>query len=447
MTTITRSSLVRGATLNAALRTALLVLGFLEITAHATIVAAARGGGSRRAPPPDLLPSLEQLSTCKFKGTINVTVSPEFVGTTWRGWGTSLAWFANYVGGLPKQELSTILDLLFEPINGLGLNIVRYNIGGGHHKKQSPQFYKNSESDWRGMPGFKPTEDGPYDWSADERQRNVLLGAKERGANVFEAFSNSPPWWMTVSGDVAGAAWKGDTNLLPEYEGAFADYLTTVVAEFATRWGVTFDSLEPFNEALERFWHAGTDHEGCTFNPPEMGRVIKYTSDALLAKGLVTKLVGVDSWDGTTAQLPQVPNHELLTRINVHAYVNRYFSEGAAVSYERRFGTIRDTAKLLGREVWVSEAGPLSKSGSFWDVSLFMARNVIETVNIMEASAYVIWQAYDLGAHWSFVDFPPNYPPDYRGKMETPKANKRFWIFKHFTMLAEPGSKPLKPRW
>ncbi|CAI7749382.1 unnamed protein product [Closterium sp. NIES-54] len=372
-----------------------------------------------------------------------MTISPIFIGTTWRGWGTSLAWFANYVGGLPKQQLNALLDLIFEPTNGLGLNIVRYNIGGGHNKKFSPQFYTSLDAFWRGMPGFKPTQDGPYNWGADQRQRNVLLGAKARGANVFEAFSNSPPWWMTFTGDVAGSRRKKRTNLRREYERAFADYLTTVVAEYATRWGVTFDALEPFNEALEGFWLAGKEHEGCSFKAPEMSRVIKYTSDSLRSKGLKTKLVGVDSWYGDTANLPQLLNHELLTRINVHAYVNRYEDGSAASSYEQKFGSIRDVGKALGKEVWVSEAGPISKVGSFWDLSLYMARNVIESVNIMEASAYVIWQAYDFYDRWSFILFPM-YTPPYNGPMEMPMVNKRFWLFKHFTLLAKPGSKPIR---
>ncbi|GJP44571.1 hypothetical protein CLOM_g3950 [Closterium sp. NIES-68] len=422
---------------------ALLVLSLLEIAAVPRPGDAAPQP-TKRAPQPDLKPPIEVLGTCQNSGAINTTISPSFIGTTWRGWGTSLAWFANYVGGLPQRELTTILDLLFEPVNGLGLNIVRYNIGGGNNRTLSPQFYTNTESDWRGMPGFKPTKAGPYDWSADERQRNVLQGAKERGANVFEAFSNSPPWWMTYSGDVAGALKRRRTNLRREYEGAFADYLTTVVAQFAKRWGVTFDSLEPFNEALERFWGAGADHEGCTFNPPEMGRVIKHMSDSLKAKGLKTKLVGVDSWYGETSWLPAMANHELLTRINVHSYVNKYDNGNAAASYEEKFGTIRDTGKQLGREVWVSEAGPLSKRGSFWDLSLYVARNVIESINIMEASAYVIWQAYDFGSHWSFIRFPSYYRPPYDFKLIQPKVNRRFWLFKHFTLLAKPGSKPIK---
>ena len=28
-----------------------------------------------------------------------------------------------------------------------------------------------------------------------------MLAAQDRGALIFEAFSNSPPWFMTMSGD------------------------------------------------------------------------------------------------------------------------------------------------------------------------------------------------------------------------------------------------------
>ncbi|CAI5476691.1 unnamed protein product [Closterium sp. Yama58-4] len=422
----------------------LLIVALLEIAAHpATVSARKDGGGSRRQPPPpDLDPTAEIFPTCKFSGGINLTVSPKFVGTTWRGWGTSLAWFANYVGGLPQKTQNKILDLLFGKDN-LGLNIVRYNIGGGNNKNRSRQFYQTQPTDWRGMPGYKPTENGPYDWSADERQRNVLQGAKQRGANVFEAFSNSPPWWMTKSGDVAGPRLIGQSNLKQEYEGAFANYLTTVVEHFAKNWGVTFDTLEPFNEAMEGFWQAGNKNEGCSFDAPAMGRIIKYTSDSLKKKGLKTKLVGADSWSESTAKLPQVPNHQLLSRINVHSYMNRYQGSDIAKIYETSFGSVRDAAKQLGKDVWVSEAGPLSQSGSLWDVSLYMARNIIESVNIMEASAYVYWQAYDTGG-WSMIDFPSSYRPGYSGSMKSPTPNKRFWLFKHLTTLVKPGIKPLK---
>jgi len=138
---------------------------------------------------------------CAAGGSLTVAASNAQPGA-WEGWGTSLAWFGYFIGSFPEDRLNLLLDLLFDPNKGLGLTIVRYNIGGGYNPSISTQF--NDPTDpyrFRGMPGFKAAKDAPYNWTQDWEQRKVLLGARDRGANTFVAFSNSPPWWMTVSGE------------------------------------------------------------------------------------------------------------------------------------------------------------------------------------------------------------------------------------------------------
>lgn len=107
--------------------------------------------------------------------------------------------WANFVGGLPKDDFDYVVDLLFDPKKGLGMNIVRYNIGGG-----ADLTFDTNLRPFGDIPGFKSGPDAPYDWSVDKRQRDVLFAARERGANIFEAFNNSPPCWMTLSGSVTG---------------------------------------------------------------------------------------------------------------------------------------------------------------------------------------------------------------------------------------------------
>src|ERR1700739_1292789 len=53
---------------------------------------------------------------------------------TWEGWGSSLAWWGRAVGGTANADYYA--DLLYttksvDGYPGLGLNIVRYNGGGG----------------------------------------------------------------------------------------------------------------------------------------------------------------------------------------------------------------------------------------------------------------------------------------------------------------------------
>ncbi|CAI5522704.1 unnamed protein product [Closterium sp. Naga37s-1] len=210
----------------------------------------------------------------------------------------------NYIGGFPRAAMDPLLDLMFLP-SGLNLNIVRFNIGGGSVPQYSPQLYTDSSMRWRAMPGYWPAQAAGFNWTADSRQQAVLLGAKDRGVNVFEAFSNSPPWWMTASKDVSGAkkAWR--TNLLRRFEGKFAKYLVKVVEGFAkipALGNIEFDTLEPFNEGLEGQWVAGMEQEGCNFNPPEMSKVLLKTWLALRRRKLKTKL-------DQRARLPSAVTH------------------------------------------------------------------------------------------------------------------------------------------
>ena len=72
--------------------------------------------------------------------TIKVTVSMDNAiqtnGGSWEGWGTSLCWWANRIG-YNKTLTDKSAQLFFDAKKGLGLNIMRYNVGGGddptHH--------------------------------------------------------------------------------------------------------------------------------------------------------------------------------------------------------------------------------------------------------------------------------------------------------------------------
>ena len=81
---------------------------------------------------------------------------------------------------------------------------------------------------------------GEWDWGADAGQVWVLLAARVRGARVFEAFSNSPPFWMTVSGRASGHALPFRGNLRPGREQQFVEYLVAVLDWFRRAHSLTF---------------------------------------------------------------------------------------------------------------------------------------------------------------------------------------------------------------
>ncbi|CAI5511577.1 unnamed protein product [Closterium sp. Naga37s-1] len=238
-----------------------------------------------------LTPPNEVITVCRSAGPASITISPDLSGQTWRGWGTSLAWTANYIGKLPDDQLTTLLDLLFSPSTGIGFNLARYLLGASFNATNSPQLTKDTFHQVN-LPGYKPTEAGPYDWAADWRQRKVLKGAMERGLDEVEAIAYSAPWWMTISGDTAGNV-GGASNLRPDMYGAFAEYLATITDHLQREWNVTFSTMNPANEPLEGWWTQGGKHEGCSFTAAELERLCKVVAAALKRRKLPTQVAGL----------------------------------------------------------------------------------------------------------------------------------------------------------
>jgi hypothetical protein len=112
----------------------------------------------------------------------------------WEGWGTSLAWWANALGG--QMDLrETLCDVLFHPDSGLGFNIVRYNLGGAD--PAAAASYRAGAA----VPCIKRRpSDSALDARADAAQLAVLHGALNRGVDIVEVFINSPPHYWCRSG-------------------------------------------------------------------------------------------------------------------------------------------------------------------------------------------------------------------------------------------------------
>ncbi|GJP78582.1 hypothetical protein CLOP_g8869 [Closterium sp. NIES-67] len=401
-----------------------------------------------------LEPANEIISVCRSGAPSTITIAPDWNGQTWRGWGTSLAWFANYVGKLPEEQFSLVMDLLFDKAKGIGLNLARYHIGGTFNASNSPQFL-TAAWETRALPGFRPQPNGPYDWMADGRQRRTMLAALARNVDEVEAVSYSPPWWMTVSGDTAGAAEMNQCNLKPEFFRAYTEYQAAVIEHYRTHWNVTFSTMNPANEALEGWWLQGHRQEGCSFNPQELTTLINHLSATLKKRKLLTKVAGFDSFVGATLRFtykfPAALKAGLL-RLNVHGYVpppsnttdTRRYMEGVFVGMHRM-------ATGLGKEVWVSEIGPMWVNGNDIGVTLFMARCIVQAVNIMGASAWIFWQSVngvgtnpDLFLKWGLMAVRMYRLSDTESRPLDLVISKKLYMLQQFVRGAPRGSLPLR---
>jgi hypothetical protein len=179
---------------------------------------------------------------------------------TFRGWGMSLAWEAKdlYGGGRQTAQIkdpgiqSQYMDLLFgDPAARLtlGFTIARYNIAGGDNP-----VHKQMRADAQ-MEGFQSGPNAPFDWTRNASQRRMLQEAKKRGANIFEAASYSPPYWMTFSGCSSGAkVGHQDTR---------ASYLDVWPSRVAEEQSVEGPGATP---SVTRRIHAGLETEDDVFS-------------------------------------------------------------------------------------------------------------------------------------------------------------------------------------
>jgi O-glycosyl hydrolase len=144
------------------------------------------------------------------------------------------------------------------------------------------------------MEGFQSGPTAAFDWNRDAPQRKMLEEAKKRGANIFEAASYSPSYWMTVSGCTPGASVARQDNLKPEMYASFVNYLATVVKHFRDVEGVRFESIEPFNES-DGGWATPGRQEGNGASYASQNALIPMLAYRLKRDGLETMVSGVDA--------------------------------------------------------------------------------------------------------------------------------------------------------
>jgi len=340
---------------------------------------------------------------------------------TFEGWGTSLCWWADRVGDWPDDKLDPLLKLVTDSEEGLGYTIFRYNIGGGDAPGHAHMRAGAA------VPGYRPTENGPYDWSADARQRRVLnkLLAQTDGA-ILEAFALSAPYWMTRSGCSAGAA-DGSSNLEDEYYDDFADYLTEVVKHFRDEWGIKFRTLEPMNEPNADWWKAETPQEGCHYGVAEQERLIQEIAKHMRRKGLTGTAVSAPDTNSLDTCVDNLKVYgpatiEALGQINAHSY------------YGERRRELRDLARRHQKRFWQSESGPLFFKGDALATQLFMAERIVRDIRDMQVVAWVDWQ-FMAGLNWGCTDWLK--------KPHTFRINKKLYVYAQFTRFIRPGDKVL----
>lgn len=361
-------------------------------------------------------------------GTENLVLSQNYERQQLEGWGVSLCWWANMCGKWGNELADQITDWLVGE-DGLGYNIFRFNIPGGDDpanrncKIHHMAYGKGLRAE---MQGYKSSPTASYNWGADAGQRNILLKIKERNPDaVFEAFCNTPPYFMTYSGCASGAKRAVDDNLRTSCYVDYARYLIDVCQHYRSSFGIEFKTLEPFNEPETDYWRAGGGQEGCHFELSTMINFTKVIAPMLRKSGLKTVLAMTDE----TSVEQSVRDYEAF-RLDTAAFnaIGQWNVHTYEVDETSRM-SLQNMAKADKMPLWVSETG---LSGDGLKGNLQLTQRLFDDMRLLQPQAWCDWQAVEEdNDQWCTVT----------ANFQTGEAvrNKNYYVRQQVTHFIRPG--------
>lgn len=359
--------------------------------------------------------------------TTYYAINPTAARQLFDGWGVSLCWWANMCGKWSEEKIDELVTWLVSP-DGLNYRIFRYNIGGGDDPANT-NCTKHHMASGKGlraeMEGFKDSSDGDYIWTRDEAQRKIMLKIREKRPDaIFEAFSNSCPYYMTYSGCSAGNKNSSADNLKPEYYEEFAHYLVDVCKHYKDTYGIEFATLEPFNEPMTSYWGANGGQEGCHFSVASQIAFLKVLYPILKASGLNTVISASDE----TNVAQSVTDFEAYKDDGVLELVGQWNTHTYEATQEAR-SQISALCKDQGMRLWMSEVGA---GGSGIAGNLNMAQKLIDDMRFIMPSAWIDWQYVEEGNdQWCLVT------GDFDG--QTYEKVKNYSVRQHFSKFIREG--------
>ncbi|MGW3969274.1 glycoside hydrolase [Streptomyces ardesiacus] len=397
--------------------------------------------------------------------SVTVRPDPSYQQEEFEGWGTSLVWFANATGDYPPEIREKLARLLFDD-DGLGLNIARYNIGGGNAPDVADYLRAGGAVEgWWNAPAGTTREDtdwwsadDPADWNedADATQRWWVQRIKD-DIDHWETFSNSPPWFMTVSGYVSGGFDSSADQLRPESVDDFAAYLAGATRRLEKAEGIRVDTVDPFNEPNTPYWgtRLGADgepvggrQEGAHMGPDLQRKVLQALAPALRKAKVKADVSAMDETNpGTFAKnwsAYSAADRALVGQMNVHTY-----GTGQRT-------TVRDLAKAADKPLWMSEVGGDWGDGQdFEDMrpGLGLAQQIVDDLRELEPRAWVFWQPvedYDnmkpggesaKGGNWGSIQLPFDCTAGDTLETCPIRTNTKFDTARNFTHFIKPGDR------
>ncbi len=370
---------------------------------------------------------------------------------TFQSIGASGAWWAQLVGGWSHIDAASglpvrdrIAQLLYSKTDGIGMQVYRYNIGGGSVHSGKGEY----SQPLRATQCFEKAK-GEYDWSRDANAVYMMKKAVEYGADEVILFVNSPIERLTKNGLAHNKKYQlFHENISPKNYSEFAKYCFDVTEHFVSE-GVPVKYLSPVNEPIW-VWNGG--QEGCFYRPRSVRKVFEVFAKEITKRPVLknVKLSGAESGDlrwfnkSYTRQLLKNPEvSKFLDGVDVHSYclpipvpcVPSFLNDRLA--FCKRYKKWMDK-KYPDVPIKISEWTHMQGGRDYgMDSAIVTATVMYEDFTILNA---VSWQ------HWIAVS-----EVDYCDGLiyinvedKTFELTKRFYVTGNFTKYVNPGSKRIE---
>lgn len=345
---------------------------------------------------------------------------------TFEGFGTSSAWWSQTINS--EADAKEIARLLYDDETGLGLDIYRYNIGGGEKDNPNTRIWDVNRRTESFYVYNEETGEYEYDFTRDENARRMLDYAVEYGAKEVILFCNSPHFLMTASGHASGGLTQYASNLPKENYQAFVDYVLTI-ADWFVEQGYPVTAISPINEPQ---WSWGGDwvgQEGCHYTADETVAVLELFAVEMQKRNSPYKLNGPESGQLSPEYYEYIDKFfasEILSEFcdtySGHSY---WIDNNIAVKTDvgNKFAEQYPDKKLEMSE-WCEL--PLTIDSTTIDSGLYMANIIAQDLNLMNAVSWQSWTAVNGDGLMEFKD----------GELV---IYNRYYAYKQFANFIKPG--------
>lgn len=287
-----------------------------------------------------------------------------------------------------------IMDLLFSQNNGIGLSILRGEVGCG-----------------RNMSTIHPDAQ-TWDYTPYEPEQWVMHGARDRGVDKIISTVWSPPAWMKTTGKITLGG-----KLKKEYYQEYADYLVNYVNGYQEHHGITIDAVSIANEPeYAAMW------QSCLWSGEDFAEFLaNYLKPTFDAARLDTDVIVGEEGTWSENRLSAIyQNPEALAALDI---AGGHYYHGKPEPFVN--------AQQHGKRVWETEVSDTMNSSTGFKDGVKWSKYVHDFMTKAEVNAFLYW----LGASYKTNNeslIRLNQDGSYI-------AAKRLYSFGNFSKYVRPG--------